>query len=32
LADPLTFTNLNFRVGMNLVFGRVKTQQGLPFR
>lgn len=32
LVDPLTFTNLNFRVGMNLVFGRVKTQQGLPFR
>lgn len=32
LVDPLTFTNLNLRAGVNLVFGRVKTQQGLPYR
>jgi len=32
LVDPLTFTNLNFRFGMNLVFGRVKSPQGLPYR
>lgn len=32
LVDPLSFTNLNFRFGINLVFGRVKTQQGLPYR
>jgi hypothetical protein len=32
LVDPLTFTNLNFRFGINLVFGRVKTPQGLPYR
>lgn len=31
LVDPLTFTNLNFRFGMNLVFGRVKPTQGLPY-
>lgn len=31
LVDPFTFTNMNFRVGMNLVFGRVKTPQGLPY-
>lgn len=32
LVDPLTFTNLNFRFGVNMVFGRVKTPQGLPYR
>lgn len=32
VVDPLTFTNLNFRFGINLVFGRVKLQQGLPYR
>lgn len=32
LVDPFTFTNLNLRAGVNLVFGRVKTQQGLPYR
>ncbi len=32
LIDPLTFTNMNFRFGINLVFGRVKTPQGLPYR
>ncbi len=32
LVDPLSFTNLNFRFGINLVFGRVKTPQGLPYR
>jgi len=32
LVDPLTFTNLNFRFGFNLVFGRVKTAKGLPYR
>jgi len=31
-TNVLTFTNVNFRFGMNLVFGRVKTQQGLPYR
>ena len=30
--NALTFTNVNFRFGINLVFGRVKTQQGLPYR
>lgn len=32
LVDPLTVTNLNFRFGMNMVFGRVKKPQGLPYR
>jgi hypothetical protein len=32
LVDPLTFTNMNFRFGVNMVFGRVKTPQGLPYR
>ncbi len=32
LFEPLNFTNLNFRFGINLVFGRVKTEQGLPYR
>ena len=32
LVNPLTFTNLNFRFGINLVFGRVKTAKGLPYR
>ncbi len=32
LVDPLTFTNINLRVGINLVFGRVKTPQGLPYK
>jgi hypothetical protein len=31
LVDPLTFTNLNFRIGMNVVFGRVKPPQGIPY-
>jgi hypothetical protein len=32
LVNPLTFTNLNFRLGVNLVFGRVKTAKYLPYR
>ena len=32
LNNMLTFTNVNFRFGMNLVFGRVKTPQGMPYR
>ncbi len=32
LVDPLSFTNLNFRFGVNFVFGHVKTQQALPYR
>jgi hypothetical protein len=32
VVDPLSFTNVNFRFGINLVFGRVKTPQGLPYR
>lgn len=32
LIDPLSFTNLNFRFGVNLVFGRVKTAKYLPHR
>ncbi len=32
IVDPFTFTNLNLRVGMNLVFGRVTPVQGLPYR
>jgi len=32
LKDPFTFTNLNFRLGVNLVFGRVKTAKYLPYR
>jgi hypothetical protein len=32
LVDPLTFTNVNLRVGVNMVFGRVKTPQGLPYK
>lgn len=32
LENALTFTNINFRFGINLVFGRVKTPQGLPYR
>lgn len=30
--NPLYTTNANFRVGMNLVFGRVKPSVGLPYR
>jgi hypothetical protein len=30
IVDPLTFTNLNFRMGMNVVFGKVKAKQALP--
>ncbi|MHC1703991.1 MAG: DUF5723 family protein [Tenuifilaceae bacterium] len=30
--SPLYFTNANFRVGLNLVFGRVKPADGLPYR
>lgn len=32
LINPLYTTNLNFRIGMNLVFGWVKHEEGLPFR
>jgi len=32
VIDPLAFTNANVRVGINLVFGRVNPQQGLPYR
>jgi len=28
--DPLSFTNLNFRLGVNMVFGRAKKPQDLP--
>jgi len=30
--DPFFFTNANFRFGLNLVFGRVKPAEGLPYR
>jgi hypothetical protein len=30
--NPLYTTNGNIRVGMNLVFGRVKSAVGLPYR
>ncbi len=30
--NPLYTTNVNFRFGMNLVFGRVKPAVGLPYR
>lgn len=30
--NPLYTTNVNFRVGVNLVFGRVKPAVGLPYR
>jgi hypothetical protein len=32
VVDPLSFTNFNFRTGVNLVFGRPKKPQGLPYR
>ena len=32
LINPLSTTNLNARVGINLVFGRVKQPEGMPFR
>jgi len=31
LVDPLTFTNMNVRMGLNIVFGWVKKPQGLPY-
>lgn len=31
LVDPLTFTNMNVRIGLNVVFGWVKKPQGLPY-
>lgn len=31
LVDPLTITNINFRFGINLVFGRIKTEKHLPY-
>ncbi len=30
--NPESFTNVNIRVGMNFVFGRVKQAVGLPYR
>jgi len=30
--NPLYFTNANIRLGLNLVFGRVKPAVGLPYR
>ena len=30
--NPLTTTNFNIRVGVNLVFGRINQPEGLPFR
>lgn len=30
--NPLYATNVNFRIGVNLVFGRVKPAIGLPYR
>lgn len=32
LINPLYLTNINVRVGLNLVFGRVKPSIGLPYR
>jgi len=32
LINPLKVTNLNVRVGLNFVFGRIKQPDGLPFR
>jgi len=32
LINPLSTTNLNARVGINLVFGRVKQPEGMPFK
>ena len=32
LISPMYVTNLNVRAGVNLVFGRVKKEQGLPYR
>lgn len=32
LVDPLTFTNMNVRVGLNIVIGWVKKPQGLPYK
>ncbi len=32
VVDPLTLSNLNLRFGVNLVFGRIKTEKQLPFR
>lgn len=32
LVDPLTFTNMNVRMGLNIVFGWVKKPQGLPYK
>ncbi|MDI3526290.1 MAG: hypothetical protein PWR03_473 [Tenuifilum sp.] len=32
IAKPLSFTNANVRVGLNLVFGRVYQPQGLPYK
>ena len=31
-VTPMYFTNTNIRVGINLVFGRVKPADGLPYR
>jgi hypothetical protein len=32
LINPLYTTNVNVRAGINLVFGQVKKEQGLPYR
>ena len=32
LVDPLTFTNMNVRAGINIVLGWVKKPQGLPYK
>lgn len=32
LINPLSATNVNARVGINLVFGRVKQPEGMPFK
>lgn len=31
IVNPLTITNVNFRFGINLVFGRTKTEKYLPY-
>ncbi len=32
LIDPLSLTNFNLRFGVNMVFGKLTEQQGLPYR
>jgi hypothetical protein len=32
VVDPLSFSNLNFRFGVNLVFGKVRRQTGISYK